>query len=119
MTEITEAVQAKMEATVEDMLKQGYVEVSEMNNLKVGARVKHISQQWPGSYTNGTATIERIFHKPVPSWPQKHTRQDIELIVKKDKPEFGSTYGYWADYHTQLASEQPAEVTAEVSAIRS
>lgn len=103
VTEPVSAVQAEMEATVEDMLKHGYVEVTEINDLKVGARVKHSGQRWPGAYSNGTATIERIFHKPVSSWSQKYHRQDIEIIVKKDNPEFGSEYGYWADYHTVLA----------------
>lgn len=106
MTETTEAGLAEMEATVEDMLKRGYVEVSEMNDLKVGARVKHTGQRWPGASSKGTATIERIFHKPVSSWSQSCSRQDIELIVKRDKPEFGTAYGYWADYHTKLADEQ-------------
>jgi hypothetical protein len=97
--------QAEMEFNVREMLKRGYVEVSEINNLKVGARVKHSGQRWPGAYTNGTATIERIFHKPVSSWSQKSSRQDIELIVRRDTPVFDHDFGYWADYHTELTEE--------------
>lgn len=102
-----------MESVAKDMLARGYVEVNEINNLKVGARVKHTGQRWPGSYTKGTATIERIFHKEVSSWSQKYSRQDIEIIVKRDKAEFNDEYGYWADYHTELADEQPIELLEE------
>lgn len=100
VNEPVSAAQEQMEDAVSDMLEHGYVEVSEINKLKVGARVKHTNQRWPGSYTNGTATIERIFHKPVSSWSQKYNRQDIELIVRRDGDELA--YGYWADYHTEL-----------------
>lgn len=112
MTESTEPVteaatlaKTDMEAKAQEMLTRGYVEVSEINNLKVGARVKHSGQRWPGAYATGTATIERIFHKPVSSWTQKYGRQDIEIIVKRDTPDFGE-YGYWADYHAELAGGQ-------------
>lgn len=100
VNEPVSAAQEQMEDTVSDMLKRGYVEVSEINKLAVGARVKHSGQRWPESYRDGTATIERIFHKPVSSWSQKYNRQDIELIVRRDGDELA--YGYWADYHTEL-----------------
>lgn len=102
---------ADIEADVQELLARGYVEVTEFNSLKVGARVKHVGQQWGGAYTNGTATIERIFHKERSSWSQKTNRPDIEIIVKKDTTPFNSGYGYWADYHTQLADNQPVETT--------
>ena len=97
--EVPEA-QVQMEADVKDKLAHGYVEVTEINNLKVGARVRHAGQQWSEAYRNGTATIEHIFHKPVSSWSQKYKRPDIELIVKRDGEKLD--YGYWADYHTEL-----------------
>lgn len=100
VNEPVSAAQKLMEETVTEMLKHGYVEVSEINRLSVGARVKHSGQRWPESYRDGTATIERIFHKPVSSWSQKYNRQDIELIVRRDGDELA--YGYWADYHTEL-----------------
>lgn len=104
-----------IEADVQELLARGYVEVGEINDLKVGARVKHVGQQWGGAYRNGTATIERLFFKERSSWSQKTNRPDIEIIVKKDTTPFNSGYGYWADYHTQLADNQPAEAEVEVS----
>jgi hypothetical protein len=104
---------ADMESVVKDMLARGYVEVTEINALKVGARVKHTGQRWSGAYTNGTATIHRIFHKELSSWSQKYSRQDIELIVKRDNVALNDEYGYWADYHTELADEQPVELLKE------
>lgn len=117
MTEAMEAAEMKAEvdkeAAISDLLKRGYVEVSEINNLKAGARVRHTSQCWPGVYSKGTATIEHIFHNPKSSWSQKYSRQDIELIVKKDKTDFASGYGYWTDYNTDLVYEQPVERVEE------
>lgn len=102
-----------IEADVQELLGRGYVEVKEINNLKVGARVKHVGQQWGDAYRNGTATIERLFVKERSSWSQKMNRPDIELIVKRDKPQFDLEYGYWADYHTELADNQTVETTTE------
>lgn len=95
----------RMEEKVAEMLANGYVEVTEFNNLKVGARVCHSGQRWYEARVHGTATIERILHKPVSSWSQKYNRPDIELVAKRDKSDFtGDEYGYWADYHAVLVT---------------
>lgn len=85
------------------MLKQGSTEVTEFKDLKVGSRVRRCAEQWGAAYTNGTGTIERIFHKQKSSWEKKYGRPDVELIVKRDDGE----YSYLADYHVDLAEVQP------------
>lgn len=88
----------------EDLILNGYQEVTELGALKVGQRVRHYSEQWSGAYEKGTATIARIFHHPNSSWSQAYNAKDVELIVTRDD---GSS-GYWANYHTEtLRSEEP------------
>jgi hypothetical protein len=79
------------EKRAQELIDCGYTEVQERGRLRVGARVRHVGQQYPQA-RNGTATIERIFTRGV----------DVELIAKRDKPDWGpnDTHGYWADYHT-------------------
>ena len=79
----------------EDLKNRGYAEAGEHNYLKVGQRVRHIGQQYPDAIQQGTGTLERIFVHTTKS-------RDIEVIVKHDEPQFGSDYGYWADYHTVI-----------------
>lgn len=84
-------------------LKRGSVEVQEFNGLTVGDRVRHVGEQYPEAYRNGTGTIERIFHLEKSSWAQKHQRPDIELIVKRDNPGTpDDTYRFLADYHVAV-----------------
>ena len=83
--------QDRAERQAQSLLMCGYTEVQEVATFKVGARVRHVGHQYPEA-RNGTATIERIFTRGV----------DVEMIVKRDAPEFGSEYGYWANYHTRV-----------------
>ncbi len=83
-----------------DLMERGYVEVTAWGDFAVGDRVHHIGQQWGAAEDNGTATIERIFHKPESAWALKYNAPDVEIIVKRDEPQWGSDYGYWANYHT-------------------
>jgi hypothetical protein len=91
------------EEAADSMLKQGSTEVAEFKNLKVGSRIRRAAEQWGAAYTNGTGTIERIFHKRNSSWEQKYGRPDVELIVLCDD----GHYSYLADYHIELAEVQP------------
>jgi hypothetical protein len=93
------------EQVAADMLRRGSVEVQEFGALTVGARVRRGNQTWGAAYLRGTGTIERIFHKPNSSWEQKYGRPDVELIVRNDD----DTYSFLADYHVDLAEEQPAQ----------
>lgn len=93
------------EAQAADLLKRGYVEVQEWGELHVGDRVRNTGQRWSEAIAEGTATIERIFHKPDSAWEAKYGRPDVEIIAVRDKPDFGSTHGFWADYHTVKADQ--------------
>lgn len=87
----------------EELLSHGYVEIQEAGRLRVGQRVRHAGQQYPEAYRNGTGVIEKIFRSPRIIWG----KEDVELIVKRDKPMWGpdDTHGYWADYHTAPAED--------------
>lgn len=91
------------EQHAEELLSRGYVEVQEFSHLHVGQRVRHVGQQYPEAYRNGTATIERIFRSPRTTWG----RPDVELIAKRDKPIWGpdDMHAYWADYHAVLVGD--------------
>ena len=86
------------------LLSRGFIEVTELNGMSVGARVRHRGEQWFEAHEHGTGTIERIFHKPESSWSRTYRRPDVELIVKRDKPKFGAddTHSFVADYHIEL-----------------
>ena len=84
-----------------DLLSRGYVEVSEHKDLAVGTRVRHGNETYRLALMDGTGNIERIFHKPDSSWARRWGGDDVELIVKRDKPRFGpnDTHAFVADYH--------------------
>jgi len=82
-----------------DYLDRGYVEETTFQNLHVGQRVHHSGQRYAYGGT-GTATIERIFVNRNSAWAQNYGRPDVELIVRRDD----ATPGFWADYHTVVAS---------------
>lgn len=83
------------ESQAASLLSYGYKEVTEHGQFHVGARVRHIGEQYREA-RNGTATIERIF---------THDKLGhMEMIVKRDKPRFGpnDTHGFWANYHAVM-----------------
>ena len=89
------------ERRVKDLLSIGFTEITGTNRLHVGDRVHHAGQQYPGAHWDGTGNIVRMFQRT------RHGGEpEIEVIVKRDEPEFGTLYGYWASYHTQLSVRQ-------------
>lgn len=84
-----------------DLLRRGYVEVAEIDSLHVGDRIRHWNEQYPTAYQSGTGSIERIFHRPSPSFERKWGTKDVELIIRRDQPRFGpdDTHAYVANYH--------------------
>lgn len=96
------------EEVAKEYLDSGSVELQEFKQLKVGSRVRLSGQQWPDAYRIGTGTIERIFHRQNSSWERSWGRPDVELIVRYDKPPYEEcTHAFVADYHVDLAEEQP------------
>jgi len=97
--------------------KRGFTEVQEINGLTVGARVRATGEQFSRAYREGTGTIERIFHNERSSWAQKYQRPDIELIIKRDKPDFGGDeYITRADYHVAVVEVDPEDAAEEAAA---
>lgn len=87
-----------------DLLARGYVEISEFNGLKPGARVRNAGEQYPEAYRDGTANVLAVFQRDPSSWAVTYRRPDIEVIVRRDKSLFEdwSPDHRWADYGTQL-----------------
>ncbi|XKH58521.1 hypothetical protein LG293_15830 (plasmid) [Citricoccus nitrophenolicus] len=90
----------------------GYTEVTELGNLTVGARVRHISERYAAAQDRGTGTIERIFHKPDSAWSKDWGSPDIEVIVRRDEPRSGLggtwTHTQLANYHLVVVHPEPA-----------
>lgn len=74
------------------LLSSGYAEVETHGRIYRGMRVRHVGDQWPAAYDNGTGNVERIFVR---------RDDDVELIVKSDTDHFGSQYRFLADYHVR------------------
>jgi hypothetical protein len=86
---------------------RGYVEVAEIDDLKVGCRIRHRNEQYPEAYHSGTGTVERIFHRKNESFERQWGHKDVELIVKRDKPRFSpdDTHAFVANYHVEVVTE--------------
>jgi hypothetical protein len=83
-----------------DLVQRGYQEVHDAHGLTVGDRVRLYSEQYRDAYVKGTGNIERIFIRHPSSWEFTYGRQDIELVVMRDRPGvFDNDYSYVADYH--------------------
>lgn len=95
------------EKSAEDLIARGYIELQEIDRLKVGQRVCNANQRYHKAHQDGTAMLERIFHKPDSQWERKWGQPDIEVIVKRDDPTYGGTHGVWASYGTVVAEVQP------------
>lgn len=97
---------ANPECRAADLQRRGYQEVTESGSLHVGDRIRHYNEQYPEAYRSGTGSIERIFHRPSPSFERKWGTPDVELIVKRDKPRFGpdDTHAFVANYHVTAVS---------------
>jgi|SRR5213595_763586 len=92
----------KQEQWAENLLKRGYVEVTEFGEVEVGARVRGANQRYWQAMKCGTAEVERIFHKPQSAWSQKFGTPDVEMIVKRDD----DTYSQLANYHVIVVEKE-------------
>ena len=93
---------SEADKAAERMLAEGFKEVTEFKNLRVGLRVRHMSQRWSEAQDKGTGVIERIFIREGDNWSQTHGRPNVELIKKNDDDSFS----YLADYHVEPAERQ-------------
>lgn len=97
----------------DDLEQHGYVEVDEHGWIKPGVRVRHVGEQYPEAYDKGTSVVLAVMHKPDSAWSQKYHQADLEIIVERDKPQFGRRITNWAHYQTERAYEQPKEASDE------
>lgn len=97
--------QLKSKEWAEDLLKRGYVEVTEFGEIEVGARVRGANQRYWQAVECGTGEVERIFHKPQSAWSQKYGTADVEMIVKRDD----GTYSQLANYHVRVVKTYQKE----------
>lgn len=77
--------------------------------LHVGARVRHIGEQYPEAFRSGTGTVAALLHKPRSGWSQSHGQPDIELVMLRDKPRFEGDDGRLsqvAHYHVEVIERE-------------
>lgn len=99
MTETTLTPQEQSEAAemLADLHESGYINVEEHGALKAGARIRHVGQQYPEAYRDGTGYVVSV--------TQRHER-DFELVVVYDQPRFegASRLTVLADYHVEVVA---------------
>lgn len=82
--------------------------------IKPGARVRNRGEQYDKAIWHGTAIVVAVLRRGTDekpdSWEQSWGRPNVEVIVERDREQFGSKFTSWADYGTELALD--AEVTA-------
>lgn len=79
-----------------------YVDVEACLALRVGSRVRHRNQRSPQAYEHGTGVVLAITHKPDSAWSQSWRMPDVELIVLRDRAQFGSRLSQLAHYHVAV-----------------
>jgi len=109
-----EEITLEIERLRADLRENGFTELEEFGALHPGRRVHHVSQEWARG-GDGTATIVHVLRrgsdeKP-DGWEQKWGRPNIEVIVRRDEPQFGRLVGTWTDYHTVVVVDE-AEAAA-------
>lgn len=91
-----------------DLRERGYLEIEEIDGIRVGARVYGRNQQYVEAYRDGTAVVLLLMEKPESPWSRKWGQRDIELVALRDVPLLSdSRIACVADYHVGLAERQP------------
>lgn len=100
---------AKEAAVRQRLLDAGYHDINQVGRLHVGARVRHVGEQFPRALLDGTATVVALMERTRSPWVAAgFGRRDIELVVRSDQPRLsGSKAGQWADYHTIVIDQPP------------
>ncbi len=78
-----------------ELVSNGYVQQDAHKHLTVGARIRHVGQQYGQAHEHGTGNIWAVL--------VRH-EADIELVVVYDEPRFegGSRVTVLADYHGEV-----------------
>lgn len=100
MPELTTAEQSELDQLLACLRDAGYVDIENHNDLRVGARIRHVGHQWPQAYEHGTGVILALTERPNSPWSRSWHARDIELIALWDQPRpFGSRLSQLAQYH--------------------
>ena len=87
-------------AALAPMLADGF-DHYEHDHLKPGVRVRNRGEQYDTARQWGTAEVVAVMRKPG-SWERTYGRPNIEVLVRRDRADFGSDLTWWADYGTFL-----------------
>ncbi|WP_250029737.1 hypothetical protein [Paractinoplanes maris] len=92
---LTAEDQAEADNMLAELINRGYKQVGQRKHLTVGARVRHVGEQYDEAYENGTGNIYGITVR---------RENDVELVVVRDEPRFsgGSRIAGLANYHVQV-----------------
>jgi hypothetical protein len=105
---LTEAEQAEVDQKVAELHENGYVHLAEYTyprsgkTLQVGSRVRHRGQLWSDAILYGTGHVVALMHKPNSGWSRSWGMPDVELIVLRDREQFGSRLSQVAQYHVEV-----------------
>ena len=89
-----------VEEALAPMLADGF-DHYEHEHIKPGVRVRNRGEQYPEARQWGTAEVVAVLRKPG-AWEKKWGRLNIEVLVRRDRADFGPELTWWADYGTSL-----------------
>lgn len=73
----------------------------EHEHFKPGVRVRNRGEQYVAARQWGTAEVVAVLRKPG-TWERQWGRLNIEVLVRRDRADFGDLLAWWADYGTRL-----------------
>lgn len=107
MPDLTPEETARLAVMVDQLHLDGYVDIEEHKGLRVGAWIRHRNQQYYEAIVNGTGAVLALVEKPDSPWSREWRMPDIELVMLRDKEQFGSRLSQLAQYHVEVV--QPTE----------
>lgn len=105
---VTSVEQAEADRMVADLHASGYVDLDSYTYpqsgrvLHVGARVRHIGEQYPEALRDGTGNVVALLHRPDSPWSRSWRMPDIELVTLSDRPRFETRLSQLAHYHVEV-----------------
>jgi hypothetical protein len=94
------AEQAEVEAELAPMLEGGWIHFDH-EHFKPGVRVRNWGEQYDTARQFGTAVVEAVMRKEG-SWEKTYGRLNLEVLVRRDRPDLGNELMWWQDYRTAL-----------------
>lgn len=100
--------QADRDRILTGLYEHGYVDLDEYvypvfgERLHVGARIRHVGDQWWKARRHGTGVVVALTEKPASSWSKEHRKRDIELVAQWDNPRNRGRFSQLAQYHIEV-----------------